>query len=83
MDSKHTIKEQILHLLVGSFLFLLIAIIAIFFDFLSSELEHLKVSAITITLLEYTSHALLVTDLVLFFIHVLVSSKALIKEMLK
>lgn len=83
MTHNQIVKEQLLHLLVGTILFVVLAGIAVALDLASSYVAGLGVSGFTQKALEYTAHGMLVVDLVLFLVYLASSSWQLLKEMTK
>lgn len=83
MNQKQIIKEQLLHLVFGAIFFILIGVFAVGLDLASGLVAHLGVSLFTSKALEFSAHALLVLDLVLFFIYLVVSSIELVKGMVR
>jgi hypothetical protein len=74
-------KEQLVHIVFGSLFFVVIAMVAVALDLLSTWVRSLGVSQFTSSALAFTAHALLVIDLVLFFVYLVVTSLELIKGM--
>lgn len=83
MTQNQIVKEQLLHILFGTILFVSMAAIAVALDLASIYVAHLGVSTFTQKALEYTAHGMLVVDLGLFLVYLAVSSWALIKEITK
>lgn len=83
MDHNKIAKEQLVHLLFGVLFVLTIGIVAVLLDLLSGWIQTIGVSAFTANALGFTAHAMLVLDLVLFFIYLIVASIDLIRGMLK
>lgn len=83
MDHNKVAKEQLLHLLFGVIFFLVIGCVAVLLDLLSMWVQTIGVSSFTSSALAFTAHAMLVGDLVLFFIYLIVASYDLIKGMMK
>lgn len=83
MTHNQIVKEQLLHILFGTVLFVALAGIAVLLDLASIYVATLGVSSFTQKALEYTAHGMLVVDLVLFLVYLAASSWALIKEMTK
>jgi hypothetical protein len=81
LDHNKLIREQLLHIVFGSLIFVAIAIAAVALDLLAGYVPSLGVSPFTTHALEFTAHAILVLDLVLFFIYLAVTSVELIKGM--
>ena len=77
------VKEQLLHILFGTVIFLVLAVIAVGLDLASAGLDAIPVGAFTRTALSWSSHGILIVDLVLFAVYMVTSSAQLIKEMLK
>lgn len=83
MNHHQIVKEQLLHLLVGTILFVVLASIAVLLDILSAYVTGLGVSEFTRKALEYTAHSMLVVDLILFLVYLGASSTQLLREILK
>lgn len=83
MDHNKVAKEQVLHLLFGVMFFLIIGCVAVLLDLLALWVQTIGVSPFTTSALSFTAHAMLVGDLVLFFIYLVVASIDLIKGMMK
>jgi hypothetical protein len=83
MDQKKITKEQLLHLVFGAMFFVVIAIFAVGLDLASGLVNRIGVTSFTSQALEISSHALLVLDLVLFFVYLIVTSIELVKGMMK
>lgn len=84
MNNHHgMVKEQLLHMLFGTVIFVVIGAIAVGLDLAASAIKSLGVSAFTSTAIEFTAHGMLIVDLVLFVLYLARSSWALCKEMFK
>ena len=83
MNHNKIVKEQLLHLVFGAFFFLVIGAFAVGLDLTSSFVKKLGVTAFTSNALEVSAHALLVLDLVLFFVYLSVTSIELAKGMIR
>ena len=83
MDHNKVAKEQILHLVFGALFVLTIGIFAVGLDLAAIGVRTLGVSSFTANALEFAAHAVLVLDLVLFFVYLIVTSIELIKGMTK
>ena len=81
MTHNQIVKEQLLHILFGTILFVSLAAIAVLLDLASIYVATLGVSSFTQKALEYTAHGMLVVDLVLFLVYLAASSGQLVKEM--
>ena len=77
------VKEQLLHMLFGTVIFVVIGAIAVGLDLAAAGVKSLGVSDFTSTAIEMTAHGMLVLDLVLFLMYLARSSWALCKEMFK
>lgn len=77
------VKEQLLHMLFGTVIFVVLASFAVGLDLAASGLTKLGVSDFTHQALEKTAHGMLLVDLVLFGIYLVTSSVRLVKEMIK
>lgn len=83
MTQNEIVKEQLLHILFGTLLFLALAAIAVLLDLASIYVATLGVSEFTRKALEYTAHVMLAVDLGLFLVYLADSSWKLVKEMTK
>jgi len=83
MTKHEVVKEQLLHILFGTLLFVALAGISVSLDLASIFVASLGVSDFTQKTLEYTAHIMLVVDLVLFLVYLASSSWQLVKEMTK
>ena len=83
MTQNEIVKEQLIHILFGTLLFLALAGIAVGLDLASLLVAHLGVSEFTEKALEYTAHGMLAVDLALFLVYLATSSWQLVKEMTK
>lgn len=83
MDHGKVAKEQILHLVFGAFFFVVILLFAVGLDLASGFVKKLGVTDFTSQALELSAHALMVLDLVLFFVYLVASSVELVKGMFK
>ncbi len=73
-------KEQLLHMLCGSAIFVVLGGIAVALDLAAAAVEHWGVSVFTHRAVAFTAHAMLVLDLVLFGLYLVKSSRLLVKE---
>lgn len=83
MDHNRVAKEQILHLFFGAAFVTIIGLFAVGLDLASGFVKGLGVTAFTSHALEFSAHAVMVLDLVLFFIYLIVTSIELVRGMLK
>ena len=83
MDHNKIAKEQLLHLVFGAIFFAIIGVFAVGLDLASGFVKQLGVTAFTSSALEMSAHALMVLDLVLFFVYLLVTSIELVKGMVR
>ena len=83
MTHNQIVKEQLLHILFGTLLFVALAAIAVLLDLASVFVTGLGVSEFTQKALEYTAHIMLAVDLALFLVYLAASSWQLVKEMTK
>jgi hypothetical protein len=83
MTHNSIVKEQLLHILFGTILFVVLAAIAVMLDLASVYVAGLGVSTFTEKSLEYTAHGMLVVDLILFVVYIATSSYQLVREMTK
>ena len=73
-------KEQLLHMLFGSAIFVVLGSIAVAPDLAAAAVEHMGVSVFTHRAVELAAHAMLAVDLVLFGLYLAKSSWLLLKE---
>lgn len=83
MNHNQIVKEQLLHIAFGAVFFVIIGLFAVALDLASSLVKQIGVSEFTSQALEWTAHAILVLDLLLFFIYLGVTSFHLVKGMVK
>lgn len=83
MDNNLMVKNQLIHLMFGTLIFVVVASFAVLLDLLANFVASLGVSFFTHKCIEIFSHCMLIVDLALFTVYVCVSSKNLIKEMFK
>lgn len=83
MDHNKVAKEQILHLIFGAAFVIIIGAFAVGLDLASGLVKQLGVTTFTSQALEFSAHAVMVLDLVLFFVYLIVTSIELVKGMLK
>jgi hypothetical protein len=83
MNHNKIVKEQGLHIVFGGLFCFIIGAFAVGLDLASSYVKKLGVTGFTSQALEITAHAVLVVDLVLFFIYLIVTSIELVKGMVK
>lgn len=83
MTRNEIVKEQLVHILFGTLLFLALAGIAVALDLASIYVATLGVSEFTQKALGYTAHGMLAVDLSLFLVYLGTSSWQLVKEMTK
>lgn len=83
MNNNQIVKEQLVHLLFGTLIFIALASVAVGLDLAAAYVAQLGVSEFTHDALEYTAHGMLALDLVLFLIYLLTSSFRLVMEMFK
>lgn len=83
MDHIKVAKEHLLHLVFGVVFFSIILVFAVALDLASRLVLQLGVTPFTGSALELSAHALLVMDLVLFFVYVVAGSIELVKGMTK
>ena len=77
------VKEQLLHLLFGTIIFLALGGIAISLDLAAAAVKLLGVSSFTSSAIELTVHGMFVLDLLLFVLHLARTSWTLCKEYFK
>jgi len=83
MTHHQIVKEQLLHILIGTILFVVFGAIGVSLDLVSSYVATLNVSTFTKNSLEYVAHGMLGLDLILFVVYLAVSSWQLLREMTK
>ena len=83
MDKHVIVKEQLLHMVFGTIVFIVLAAFAVGLDLAASALLKLHVSEFVHRSLEMTAHGMLAVDLLLFASYVGTSSFRLFKEMFK
>jgi len=77
------VKEQLLHMVIGTAIFVVLGAIAVGLDLAASWIEKLGVSQFTHVAIVVTAHGLLIIDLLLFVSYIAKSSLALVKEIFK
>lgn len=77
------VKEQLLHMLFGTVIFIVLGGIAVSLDLAAAGVAKLGVSPFTHKAIEMAAHGMLVLDLILFAVYLVRSSYMLVKEMLK
>ena len=77
------VKEQLLHMLFGTVIFVVLGSIAVGLDLAAVGVSKLGVSEFTRKAIEYAAHGMLLLDLVLFALYLVRSSTTLVKEMFK
>lgn len=77
------VKEQLLHMLFGTMIFVVLVTIAVGLDLAAAGVMRLGVSEFTHKSIEYAAHGMLVLDLLLFTLYLVKSSATLVKEMFK
>ena len=80
MDHDSLVKTQLRHLLYGVVIFFAIGLVAVLLDLIASNLGIVGVSSFTSSTLRFTAHAMLVIDLVLFFLYLLAAAVHLVRE---
>jgi hypothetical protein len=80
---KAIVKEQLIHMVLGTFVFIVLGGIAVALDLAAAGVKMLGVSSFTSGAIELTAHIMLVMDLVLFFLYIARTSWALSKEIFK
>ena len=85
MTNQHNemVKEQLLHMLFGTVIFIVLGAIAVALDLAAAGVLKLGVSEFTHRAIEYAAHGMMVLDLVLFGLYLVRSSATLVKEMFK
>lgn len=82
-DRRGMVKEQLLHMLFGTIIFVVIGGLAVGLDLAAAAVRVMGVSAFTSGAIELMAHGMLVLDLLLFVLYLARSSWALGKEMFK
>lgn len=77
------VKEQLLHMLFGTVIFMVLGSIAVALDLAATGVKTLGVSQFTHKAIESAAHGMMVVDLVLFALYLVRSSVSLVKEMFK
>ena len=77
------VKEQLLHMLFGTTIFLVLGGIAVGLDLAAAWVAALHVSEFTHKAIELKAHAMLLLDLTLFALYLGRTSVGLVKEMFK
>ncbi len=77
------VKEQLLHMLFGTAIFIVLGGIAVALDLAAAGVTKLGVSEFTHKAIELAAHGMMVLDLVLFVVYLARSSYILVKEMFK
>ena len=77
------VKEQLLHMLFGTIIFVVLGSIAVGLDLAAAAVKSLGVSDFTHKAIENAAHVMLLMDLVLFGLYLVRSSATLVKEMFK
>lgn len=80
-DHKTVVKDQLVHIALGTFIFVVIGAVAVLLDLSATALNRIGVSSFTVAALTYGAHAIMIGDLILFAIYVLTSGWKLVKEM--
>lgn len=84
MNGHHRlIREQVLHMLFGTMIFILLGALAVGLDLASQWVRTLGVTPFTYNAISYFAHGLLCLDLVLFVAYVVRTSCDLIREIFK
>ncbi|EKD96815.1 MAG: hypothetical protein ACD_23C01244G0005 [uncultured bacterium] len=83
MANDQMVKEQLLHMLFGTVIFIFLGGIAVALDLAAAGVAKLGVSFFTYKAIEYFAHGMMLLDLVLFAVYLFRSSTNLVKEMLK
>jgi hypothetical protein len=83
MDHNRVIKEQILHIVFGAAFFVIIGAVAVALDLASGFVKGMGATPFTSQALELSAHAVLLLDLVLFFVYLVVTSIELVKAMVQ
>lgn len=81
MNHNQIVKEQLIHLVFGTLIFIVLASIAVGLDLAAGYMVGLGITEFTHKALEFTAHGMLVLDLVLFLIYLITSSYRLVKGM--
>jgi hypothetical protein len=82
-DQNQMVKEQLLHILFGTMIFIVLGAIAVALDLAAAGVLKLGVSEFTHQAIEKAAHGMLLLDLVLFGLYLVRTSVTLVKEMFK
>lgn len=82
-NHQNMVKEQLLHMLIGTFIFIVLGGVAVALDLASTSILRLGVSEFTSQAIAWTAHGMFLLDLVLFVLYLARSSWALCKEMFR
>lgn len=77
------IREQILHMLFGTVIFIVLGGLAVGLDLAAQWVKTLGVTAFTYNSISYVAHGLMALDIALFLGYLLKSSWDLLKEIFK
>ena len=77
------IREQILHMLFGTMIFIVLGALAVGLDLASQWIITLGVTSFTYSSISYVAHGLLALDIALFLGYLFKSSWDLLKEIFK
>lgn len=77
------IREQILHMLFGTMIFIVLGALAVGLDLASQWIITLGVTSFTYNSISYVAHGLLALDIALFLGYLFKSSWDLLKEIFK
>lgn len=83
MNHNQIVKEQLLHMLFGTGVFLVLAALAVGLDLAAAKLTDIGVSEFTKNCLMNTAHGMLLLDIGLLVVYLVVYSVKLVKEMVK
>ena len=83
MNHHGLMKDQLLHLLFGAFIFLVLGSVAVALDLAASLVGQVGVSDFTRHAIEWAAHGMLALDLALFGVYLARTSWTLVKETLQ
>lgn len=79
-DKKDAVKDQLVHIIGGTLIFVVIATVAVLLDLAGQRISTLGVSSFTATAINTTAHCMLGLDLLLFSIYLARQAYVLVKE---
>lgn len=82
-NHRELVKEQLMHMLFGTFIFGVLGGLAVALDLAAGSVQRLGVSLFTQWAIEFSAHVMLAMDLVLFALYLARSGWSLAKETFK